>query len=262
MSSSANLGAAAAILQVLGPGNEIAIKQNVGPLVLEGHADYITPGTAASGTLASEQRLGVTYRLRYTLTSVGIAMTDNGANGGNGSLKLGTFPQGFVRVQAAIPNLTLAGGSGLTATSAIVAALGTTAASNANATLTTTEADILPSTACTLSSSAGTFNTETAINAITVLDVSAVGTANNTLQDCTASYSETAVENNFADVGAKINEILAVMNLDVPGKAFDGTTTAKEIYLNFATPDAGITATTTLTVSGTIDLVVTVFGDN
>lgn len=42
---------------------------------------------------------------------------------------------------------------------------------------------------------------------------------------------------------------------------FDGTTTAKDAYLNFAVPDAGSTGNDTLTVSGTITLVWSNLGD-
>lgn len=37
------------------------------------------------------------------------------------------------------------------------------------------------------------------------------GTANDTLQDCTASYSEAAVEANFKDLATKVNQILAAL---------------------------------------------------
>lgn len=43
---------------------------------------------------------------------------------------------------------------------------------------------------------------------------------------------------------------------------FDGTSTAKDAWLNFAVPDAGSTANDTLTVSGTVTLVWSNLGDN
>ena len=43
---------------------------------------------------------------------------------------------------------------------------------------------------------------------------------------------------------------------------FDGTATAKDVYLNFATVDAGSTGNDALLVNGTITLVFTYLGDN
>lgn len=45
-----------------------------------------------------------------------------------------------------------------------------------------------------------------------IVDLSATaGTANNTIVDAGAAYSQTNVNDNFRDVAAKINEILAAL---------------------------------------------------
>lgn len=138
----------------------------------------------------------------FTFDGVSIPVTDDGANGGHANLAFFNFPKGLTQIFGGRTSLALVGGAGLTATSAVVAACGTAPAAIDNATLTLTEADIVPSTACTLTANAATF---------------------------------------------------AAVTATAPA-LFDGSTTAKVAYLNFATPDAGVTAATTMTVTGTIRL--------
>jgi hypothetical protein len=54
-------------------------------------------------------------------------------------------------------------------------------------------------------------NVKTQSAAIVSLTDSSGGTANDTIQDLGAAYVEAEVANNFADVTAKINAILAVL---------------------------------------------------
>jgi len=84
-------------------------------------------------------------------------MTDNGANGSQGGTKIYDFPTGaLLFVGTPQCNLTIARvGSAIASGAAVVASLGSVVASNANATLTSTEADILPSTTATLTSGTG-----------------------------------------------------------------------------------------------------------
>lgn len=172
------------------------------------------PGTQATvAGVATQEMVGGLRQTVFTLTNVAVAVTDNGVNGGNGPLKLYDFPVGLVQITGASTDLTMTADGGLTATSAVVASLGTAAAANTDATLTSTEADIIPSTACTLSSSAGTFKGK-------------------------------STSTQFA------------------ASVFDGTSTPKALYLNFATPDAGITANAVLTVNGTVRVTWTHLGDN
>lgn len=139
-------------------------------------------------------------RTIITLTNVAVATTDATTSGAGGGLKIYDFPEGLLDYRGAVANVTITAAAGITATAAVVAALGTAAAA-ADATLTSTEADLLPSTATPLTASAGTF--------------AAVSTT-----------SQSAL--------------------------LDGTATAKDLYLNFAIPDAGSTANSTITVNGTI----------
>lgn len=164
-----------------------------------------------SGTgVAASQSISAVQVLPFTITAATIAMTDAGAAGSHGALKIATFPAGNVSILGATTNLTIARvGTALTTTSAVVSSLGSVTVSTADATLTSTEANIVPSTVATLSAGAGTVKGEST-GAVTL----------------------------------------------------DGTTTAAEVYLNFATPDAGSTGNDSLTVNGTIYLMFVHLGDN
>lgn len=136
----------------------------------------------------------------FTFTNVTVSTTDVPGTCAYGSLKIYDFPEGAIIVGGSVANLTIAAATGITATSAVVSSVGTAPAA-ADATLTATEADIIPSTASTLTASAGAFS---------------------------AVYLTSA--------------------------GFDGTATAKDAYLNFAMPDAGSTANSTITVNGTLTI--------
>ena len=91
-----------------------------------------------------------------TLNNVAIDMTDADTAGTHGSLKVFTFPAGNLLFMGASCNLALvAGEGGLTDTAAVVGGLGTAAVGTDNATLTTTEQNLIPSTASTLSGGEG-----------------------------------------------------------------------------------------------------------
>ena len=166
-------------------------------------------GVANAGA-AVDESVG-TIRTTLKLSNQVITMTDAAAAGCHGSVKLYDFPACNLLFLGATCDLTVTAGSGgISDTAAVVAAIGTAAVSTADATLTTTEADLIPSTAATLTAGAG------------------------------AAKGKTLT----AGVGV-----------------FDGTTTAKDAYLNFAVPDAGSTGNDTLIVSGTITLVWSNLGD-
>lgn len=158
-------------------------------------------GTTPDG-LTSTVLTGAVQQVTVPLSAASIAVADNGANGGSASLLLFTFPNGLTQILGGNANVAITGGAGLVATAAVVAAVGTGATGTDNATLTLTEADIIPSTACTLTDSAATFSAVTA----------------------------------------------------TAPSLFDGRTTAKVARLNFAVPDAGITAATTITATGTVTI--------
>lgn len=120
-----------------------------------------TTSTLATGLtgVSKVETLGETVQVKLTLDAKSVAMTDAGAAGSHGSLKLIDLPAGYIVVVGAVTDLTIARvGTALTATSAVVAALGTTATATDNATLTSTEADIIASTTATLSAGAGNFD--------------------------------------------------------------------------------------------------------
>ena len=125
--------------------------------------DYAVRGATAIGTLPAVTGLTVVeggaapvHHTTLKLASVAVATVDNSTSGANGSLLVYTFPEGIIHVVGCVANLTTVGSGGITATSALVGAVGT-AASGADATLTSTEANLVPSMAGTLVSSAGTF---------------------------------------------------------------------------------------------------------
>ena len=93
----------------------------------------------------------------FTFTNFTQAITDNTTNGAQGGTKIYDFPTGaLIFVGTPVTNLTIARvGSAIAAGAAVVASLGSATVSNANATLTSTEADILPSTTATLTSGSG-----------------------------------------------------------------------------------------------------------
>lgn len=159
-----------------------------------------TPIALGAGVTASHKS-GATQELVLTFTNAVVPITDAGASGAGGGLKIYSFPRGNIKVDNFTTNLTIARvGTNLTTTAAVVASLGTVAAA-ADATLTSTEADIVASTSATLTAGAGSFKAR-----------------------ATASVY------------------------------LDGTTTAKDVYLNFAVPDAGSAGNDSITVNGTITL--------
>lgn len=113
---------------------------------------------AASGTGVVAVELGdaALKKTVITLTNASITMTDAGAAGSHGSLKVYDFPAGVISYIGGTTDLTIARvGTAITATAAVVGALGTATVGTDDATLTTTEADLIPETASTLTAGAG-----------------------------------------------------------------------------------------------------------
>lgn len=186
------------------------------------------PGVGGMPATLSEvvphKQTGVSYNSDRTLsrtitvqlgtaegTNCDVLITDATTAGAQGSLLLVDIPVGCYAIfRGAVTDFSLTRvGTNLTATSAVVWSLGTVAADNTNATLTSTEADLLASTTATLSG----------------------GTA------AASAVTTTAV-------------------------ALDARSAAKTVYLNFATPDAGMADSTTdyLRLSGQIWLTFDVYG--
>ena len=116
-----------------------------------------TNGVASgTGVSAAEYPSGL-HKTVLTLASLSVAMTDATTAGAHGSQKVYDFPAGPIHIMGASFDLTTAAGAGgLADNAALVGSLGSVTVGVDNATLTTTEADIIASTAGTLSSGAGT----------------------------------------------------------------------------------------------------------
>lgn len=130
-----------------------------------------TPGAKNGSAVAAVESIGVVRRTVLTLTDLSVAMVDAGAAGSQGSHKLYDFPVGNISILGATMDLTtLAGAGGIGDTGALVGSIGTVAAAADNATLTSTEADIIPSTSGTLSSGAGTLKGKSTTALIATFD--------------------------------------------------------------------------------------------
>lgn len=169
-----------------------------------------TDGVVGTG-LTAVQGAGVVQTVTITVpAATTVSMVDATTAGSHGSKKVFTFPAGNIQVLGATTDLAIARvGTNLTATSDVVGALGTVVTANTDATLTSTEANIVPSTVATLAAGVGAFDGQS-----------------------TASVT------------------------------LDGTATAVDVYMNFATPDAGSIGNDSLTVSGQIVISFIVLGDN
>ena len=116
-------------------------------------------GAKAGGSAVTvvETGDGAIHRTTLTLTSLSVTMTDATTNGCHGTVKLYDFPEGAIQILGGSMNLTtLAGSGGIADGAALVGGLGTSAIGTNNATLTSTEQDLLSSTAGTLTAGAGT----------------------------------------------------------------------------------------------------------
>lgn len=112
---------------------------------------------SGTGVSVSERAKGF-VELTFLVSDLSVTMTDATTAGSHGKQKIVTLPQGLVLVAGAITDLTIARvGTAITATAAVVSALGTTGTAAADSTLTTTEANIIASTATPLTAGAGVF---------------------------------------------------------------------------------------------------------
>lgn len=108
-----------------------------------------------TGLTCTDYSSGIVRHTRLTFASCSIATADNTTNGANGSQRIYNFPTGAVAILGAGADLQIArAGTGLSATAAVVASLGSVTAAT-DATLSSTEADIMASVAATLTAGAG-----------------------------------------------------------------------------------------------------------
>lgn len=112
---------------------------------------------AGSGVSVKEYGDGVAKKTVFTFTNFQITLTKNGTTSGGAGVKIYDFPEGLILPKGGSSNLvvTNAGGDG-----SFVMSLGT-AAAGTDGTLTSTEADLAPSTAATVSSNTGTCKMKT-----------------------------------------------------------------------------------------------------
>jgi hypothetical protein len=115
-------------------------------------------GVAGSG-LTATQSVVVPQYFTVPFSAFSVAMTDATTAGCHGSKQIFTMPAGNIMIIGAVAALSIVrAGTNITATAAVVSSVGTTAVSNADATLTGTEANIMASTAATLTAGAGAVN--------------------------------------------------------------------------------------------------------
>lgn len=213
-----------------------------------------TPGAGATnsvGIAGANEVSSQDHTTTLTYTAKDIAMVDGGANGSIGSLLLYTFPEGLIRLIGATIDLAFTCTSGLT--TALKFALGSIPAAT-NDTLNLTKANVVPSTGGTITTGAGTLKGTSQATALVALTDNSGGTADNTLADVEGSYTEATLANNFADLAAKVNAIIALLTLNGNSlqALLDGTTTPAALYLNISAIDANSSANGTVTITGTI----------
>ena len=128
------------------------------------------PSAAANLGVFAADANGSVHKTEFKLTATPVAIVDATTAGAGGGLELFDLPEGLVVLLGGSTNLTITRlGTNITATALVVGSLGTTAAA-ADATLTTTEADLIPSTVATLTAGAGTLKAKSVTAGITVLD--------------------------------------------------------------------------------------------
>lgn len=167
-------------------------------------SDILTP-SGVSG-LTPEERIGTLHHTRFTLVNVQMATVDATTSGAQGSVLLGTFPRGFIQVIGASSNITVAGdGVNITTNASIVMSVGTVAAA-VDTTLTGTEANIIASTAASLTSNAGAFKgkaVSTAVNvdnSTTTNSTQMVARLNAVLSDVSSSANGVLTLNGTIDI--------------------------------------------------------------
>lgn len=114
-----------------------------------------TDGVASGTGVSTVQGLTAIQTAVLKLTNTPIPTVDATTNGAQGSLKVFTFPAGVITIVGASTDLTIARvGTAIAAGAAVVGAVGSVTA-GVDATLTSTEANIVGSTVSTLTAGAG-----------------------------------------------------------------------------------------------------------
>ena len=109
-------------------------------------------GSAAGTGVSASSSRGSVNVTTITIAALSVTITDATTAGAHGTQKIFDFPAGNILVMGAVGTLSFtAGAGGIADTAAVVASIGSAAVVTDNATLLTTEADIVPSTSATLS---------------------------------------------------------------------------------------------------------------
>jgi hypothetical protein len=123
-------------------------------------------GSAPSATVTAADVGNVIRQTTLTIEDLSVATVDADTNGAHGSAILYTFPEGNIHILGAVSDLTVARvGTSIEADAVVVTALGSVATANDNAALTSTEANIIPSTASTLTDGEGVMNGQSTASA-------------------------------------------------------------------------------------------------
>lgn len=162
-----------------------------------------TPATT-TGLTVTEMGDGAQHRTVFTFDAYALATLDNGTAGSGGGAKIYDFPLGYIVIDGCSQNwdLITVDGTGLPGDVEFDIGVGTTVATSAMASLTTTTQDIIPK------------------------------------DDLTMSSSVSAVNINHWSLST--------------GQFIDGSSTAKDAYLNLAATVATADANGTIVLTGTI----------
>lgn len=140
-----------------------------------GSASTIGSAPSVSGLVASQEKVFTGMRrVELTFTNVVATWTDNGATGAGGGIKVYDFPEGLINIYGCALNITaLTAGTAALATGSTLGlfSVGTVGTTTANFTLTSTEANIIASTALgTLTAYAITAAVSAVNTSVVVLD--------------------------------------------------------------------------------------------
>lgn len=211
---------------------------------------------AGSNIVAREEAFGNLHFTRLTLASRSVTMTDEAGVVAYGGTKLYDFPAGVIRIKGVSVSLTVTkSGAGINADFDGDWSVGTATASN-NATLTSTEANILASASTTQAVAGVTSISAAAMNSITALTDNTGGSVSNTIANTVGTSGAPTIaefENAVASIASKVNELIVALT-GSSSKSFDGTATAVDLYLNFLIDDADQDGGGALLLTGTIDV--------
>ena len=219
-------------------------------------------GAAAGTNVVIGDDSAETGGINYTslkLTAESFAMTDEAGVVAYTGSKIYDFPIGIIQILGCVVDVTAtADAAGVNADWAGDFGVGTVTASN-NAALTSTEQNIVSSTAiAAATASVGTLD-GSSLNSITSLTDSTGGTANDTIANLadgtTYATDHSDIEDGLASLAAKVNELVtAVTGTRII--TLDGTSTAPDMFLNILVDDADQDVTSTATnllVTGTVN---------